>query len=65
MKNKLIAFVILGIFIVGIFLVGFTIMNVHKKDTSSNKIYLGPVPQNCDEQYFRETGITKCTNGVK
>lgn len=25
-----------------------------------NNLYQGPVPENCDENYFRKTGITKC-----
>ena len=34
-----------------------------KKETISN--FLGPVPQDYDEQYFRLTGITKPLEGKK
>ena len=42
--------------------VGGIVFNVIKNKPLSfqeNKLYQGPVPEGYDEQYFRETGITK------
>ena len=55
---------ILGILILVIFIVGMN-LNDQKEDIfmeeseATPKFFQGPVPENCNEEYFRHTGITR------
>ena len=57
------AIIFLCFLVSGIFLFNKINQPEIKKDDSP-KLYQGPVPENCDEQYFRETGITKCNTSL-
>lgn len=58
----LIGLLIIGLLILSLIVEGF-FLNNHKEAKMENqedsKLYQGPVPEGYDEQYFRETGITK------
>jgi len=43
--------------LVGMFILNYNIDNTQQPTT--NKYYQGPIPEGYDEQYFRETGITR------
>ena len=61
MKTKY--FVMLGIF--GLLISGFFLTGIFNNSSEDEKVvveenlYQGPVPEGYDEQYFRETGITR------
>ena len=40
--------------------------NFPKEDSfKEGVVYQGPVPLDCDEDYFKQTGITKCLKNEK
>lgn len=62
--NKLILIVGILLVIAGVFTICLTqenkILQIKEK---SESVYQGPVPEGYDEQYFRETGITREVKG--
>jgi len=62
--SKIIILVVIGLFIFGVLTTFLILHQLSKKEKpfSETKQYAGPVRPTDDEQYFRQTGITRPLN---